>query len=218
MRFVPSSRARRLALAGVGGTLVVLFAVNALVAKPREARSSSFPPQWATHTDRALGRAVDATSGKRDSLVRCWSVADWKLRRDPWPERVRVWKGSWGGYAYRGTVQLAPYECQTLKLLRTVKVPVWRWKYPETLAWSTYTLAHEAVHIAGYRSERKATCWGLQRVSETARLLARTSKEGRYLAELAWKTWYPRTRRSYRSPECRDGGRLDLHPKSHVWP
>jgi hypothetical protein len=218
MRLVPSRRTRRLTVAGALWTLVLLFALIALVAKPHEARSSAFPPRWPTHLDRALGRAVDVLSEKRDSVVWCWSVSDWKLRRDPWPERVRVWKGSWGGYVYRGAVQLAPNECQTLKLLRTVKAPVWRWKHPEMLAWSAYALAHESVHVAGQQSERRATCWGLQRVAETAQLLARTSKEGRYLAELVWKTWYPKARPSYRSRECRDGGRLDLHPKSQVWP
>ena len=218
MRLVPSRRVRRLAVAGILWTLVLLFALIALVATPREARSNPFPPRWGTHMDRSLGRVVDVISDKRDSAVWCWSASDWRLRFDPWPGRVRLWKGPWGGYVYRGAVQLAPNECQTLKLLRTENAPVWRWGHPEMLAWSVYALAHESVHVAGYRSERTATCWGLQRVAETAELLGRTAKEGRYLAELAWKTWYPKARPSYRSPECRDGGRLDLHRQSDVWP
>ena len=98
MRFVPSRRARLLTVAGVLWTLVLFFVLVALFAKPREARSNPFPPPWGTHMDRSLGRVVDVVSEKRDSVVWCWSVSDWKLRRDPWPERVRVLKGSWGGY------------------------------------------------------------------------------------------------------------------------
>jgi hypothetical protein len=89
---------------------------------------------------------------------------------------------------------------------------------PEALAWSIYVLAHESVHVAGYRSERKATCWGLQRVERTARELGRAAKEARHVAGLAWKTAYRRARPSCRSRECRDGGRLDLRPKRDVWP
>ena len=221
MRFVPSRRARRLTiagalLAGVLWTLVLVLA--ALVAKPGEARSNPFPPRWGTHMDPSLGRVVDVISKKRDSVVWCWSVSDWKLRRDPWPDRVRVLKGPWGGYVLPGAVQLAPNECQTLKLLRTEKAPVWRWQHPEMLAWSVYTLAHESVHIAGHRSERKASCWGLQRVAEIAQLLGRTPEEARYLAEVDWRTWYPKESPTYRSRECRDGGELDLRPGTDIWP
>jgi hypothetical protein len=224
MRIVPSRRARRLTvagalLAGVLWTLVLVSLLVALVAKPGEARSNPFPPRWGTHMDRSLGRVVDVISEKRNSGVWCWSVSDWKQRRDPWPDRVRVIKGSWGGYVVYGrAVQLAPNECQTLKLLRTEKASVWRWQHPEMLAWSVYALAHESVHVAGHRSERKATCWGLQRVAETAELLGRTPEEGRYLAELAWKTWYPKEGPTYRSRECHDGGQLDLRPRNGVWP
>lgn len=169
--------------------------------------------------DRTLGRAVDSMSGKRDPVVWCWSVADWELRLDPWRGRERVvGKGLWGAYTLGAAVQLAPNLCAALKLMRTSRMPVWEWNNPEALAWATYALAHESVHVAGYGSERKATCWGLQRVERMAGKLGRTAKEGRYLAQLAWKHWYPTSRPSYKSSECRDGGRLDLRPKSHIWP
>jgi hypothetical protein len=161
---------------------------------------------------------VDGVSRKENTVVWCWSVADWKLRRDPWRDRERVvGKGLWGAYTL-GAVQLAPNLCAALKLMRTSRMPVWEWNNPEGLAWATYALAHESVHVAGYGSERKATCWGLQRVERMARKLGRTPKEGRYLAQLAWKKWYPASRPSYKSSECRDGGRLDLRPNSDVWP
>lgn len=218
MRLIPRTRrACRLTAAGTIWVLVLLFA-QGLSSPATEATPDLFPPRWATYMDRGLSRAVDALAGRRDTVVWCWSAADWKLRRDPWRRRVQVWKGPWGGYTFGGAVQLAPNECAVLKLLRRSHAPVWEWKHPEALAWSTYVLAHESVHVSGYPSERKATCWGLQRVVKAADRLGRTPKEGRYLAELAWKRWYPRARPSYRSPECRDGGHLDLRPKDHTWP
>jgi hypothetical protein len=212
-----SRRARRLTIAGTIWFVLLLLALGP-PAPARPKGHDPFPPRWPTHMDRTLSGAVDAVARKRDSVVWCWSTADWKLRRDPWRGRVRVWSGPWGGYTFAGAVQLAPNECAVLKLLRTSRSPVWKWKHPEGLAWSAYVLAHESVHVAGYRSEKKATCWGLQRVEELARALERTKEEGRYLANLAWKTWYPRARPSYRSRECRNGGRLDLRPNSDIWP
>jgi hypothetical protein len=212
-----SRRARRLTIAGASLFLLLVVA-QVLSAPVRPAVREPFPPRWATHMDRKLSRAVDAVAQRRDTVVWCWSVADWKLRRDPWRGREHRWKGLWGGYTLGGAVQLAPNECAVLKLLSTSPAPVREWKHPEALAWSTYVLAHESIHVAGYRSEKKATCWGLQRVSKTALALGRTETDARYLADLAWRHAYRRNPPSYRSPECRDGGRLDLRPKSHIWP
>lgn len=214
---VRTRRSRRLALVGCALALVLLVAPGFFL---RDAASpaDNFPPRWATHTDRTLSRAVDTLAHRRDSVVWCWSVRDWERRLDPWRGRDRAWKDPWGAYTYLGAVEMAPNECAVLKLLVSSDAPVWRWEHPEGLAWSTFVLAHESVHVAGYASEQKATCWGLQRVDEAARALGRSAREGRYLEQLAWRTAYPRARPSYRSSHCRDGGRLDLHPKSHVWP
>jgi hypothetical protein len=216
VRALPRSRRGRLALAG-GLWAAALLVVPGLLTRPVEG-SDRFPPRWETHRDRGLARVVDRVAGRGGSTVWCWSTDDWSHKRDPWPDRADVWEGSWGAYTIDVTVHVAPDDCAVLKLLRESKAPLGTFGHPETFAWSTLVLAHESVHVAGYRSERKATCWGLQRVSRTAVELGRTPEEGRYLAKLAWQRWYPRSLPSYRSPECRDGGRLDLHPKSHAWP
>ena len=168
--------------------------------------------------DQRLGRVVDVLAGERNSVVWCWSVFDWEQGLDPWRGRKTRWNGLWGAYTYGGAVNLAPNECAVLKLLRTGRASVRDWRNPEGLAWSVYVLAHESVHVQGERSEKKAACWGLQRVEETAIELGRTPAEARYLANLAWRDAYRRSPTAYRSPECRDGGRLDLRPRSHVWP
>jgi len=161
---------------------------------------------------------VDAVARLGGSTVRCWSTEDWEGRRDPWKGRPDRWEGPWGAYTIDLTIHLSPNDCAVLKLLRSTEKPVSELGTPETYAWSTFVLAHESVHVAGYRSEKQAQCWGLQRVVTTAAHLGRSRSEGRYLARLAWTRWYPRSRDDYRSSQCHDGGRLDLNPKSHVWP
>jgi|Tabmets5t2r1_1033131.scaffolds.fasta_scaffold04072_3 hypothetical protein len=215
MRVFPRRRRNRLALVGL--LWAALLLAPGLLTMPVEARSQ-FPPRWKTHTDAELERVVDTVARRGGSEVWCWSTDDWSHRRDPWKGRADVWQGSWGAYTWDVHIHLSPNDCAVLKLLRTSNGAVWDFRHPESLAWSTFVLAHESWHFAGYPDERQATCWGLQRIAELAVALGRTPKEGRYLARLAWTDWYPRTRDSYRSRECRDGGRLDLSPKSHVWP
>jgi hypothetical protein len=72
--------------------------------------------------------------------------------------------------------------------------------------------------VAGIRNEAKAECYGIQRTQTAAVWLGLTPGDGGYLARLYWRDWYPRAPMAYRSDECRDGGRLDLHPHSRRWP
>jgi hypothetical protein len=59
----------------------------------------------------------------------------------------------------------------------------------------------------------------MQSIEELATLLGAAEAEGQVLASVYWHERYPRIRDSdYRSPECRDGGSLDLRPQSSIWP
>jgi hypothetical protein len=80
------------------------------------------------------------------------------------------------------------------------------------------TLGHETVHVAPGGSEAVATCYGLQRMRQAGVLLGAPRAYADTLAELAWTGLYPFGLAKYHSPECRDGGNLDLNPKSSVWP
>jgi hypothetical protein len=51
-----------------------------------------------------------------------------------------------------------------------------------------------------------------------ARLLGAPAAYADSLAELAWTGLYPYGLAKYHSPECRDGGKLDLDPRSSEWP
>lgn len=78
------------------------------------------------------------------------------------------------------------------------------------------TLAHEAQHVAGVFSEKRAECFGLQSTSRVARRLGVPLT---FADQVAWYAWhFSEAPRSYRSRECRDGGRLDLDPNTSSFP
>ena len=93
-----------------------------------------------------------------------------------------------------------------------------RGKVKLQLANTVLTLGHETVHVAPGGNEAIATCYGLQRMRRAGVLLGAPRAYADSLAELAWTGLYPYGLAKYHSPECKDGGKLDLNPKSPVWP
>jgi hypothetical protein len=81
------------------------------------------------------------------------------------------------------------------------------------------TLAHEAMHIAGFHDEGIADCYAMQLTAMTASSLG---AERDYADELqALNYEFSRDNRSgteYDSPDCYDGGPLDLAPEDPRWP
>jgi hypothetical protein len=115
-------------------------------------------------------------------------------------------------------VMLGPNVCTELERLRGRERSISRYGDRRAAAWSVETLAHESVHVDGIANEAKAECYGMQRAARAAVWLGLTAEEGRSLARLYWRDWYSRDTALYRSTECRDGGGLDLHRRSHLWP
>jgi hypothetical protein len=74
------------------------------------------------------------------------------------------------------------------------------------------------MHVSGIRDEATAECEGMQTIAKAAVLLGRPVAEGRYLTVVYARHWYRWWPSRYRSPECHDGGRLDLRPAANVWP
>jgi hypothetical protein len=174
-----------------------------------------------TRVDFLLSYIVTALA-HRSASVFCYSTTDWEARRTEWqahwPSLGEL--GPWRAYTLRkaGTVHLSPVNCAQLAELARSRAPVWRDDWPDALAWSVYTLAHEAVHISGVKSEAKADCHGMQLIAQAAAMLGRTTADGAYLATLYWKHWQPWLGPRVVSQECRDGGQLDLHPRNASWP
>jgi hypothetical protein len=167
-----------------------------------------------------FSRAAAALSGVRETVVRCWSLPDWLSLI---AERSAYTGGAVDlradGFVSEGRrVNLAPRMCG--RLVRFV----YDGERPSSgrtklrLANTVLTLAHETVHVSRGADEAVATCYGLQRMRRAAVLLGAPQGYANSLAELAWTGLYPYGLAKYHSPQCRDGGKLDLHPRSHVWP
>jgi hypothetical protein len=167
-----------------------------------------------------FSRVAAALSGVPGTVVRCWSLPDWVALIE---ERGAYTGGAVDlradGFVSQGTrVNLAPRMCE--RLIRFV----YRGLRPAggqaklQLANTVLTLGHETVHVAPGGSEAVATCYGLQRVRRAGVLLGAPRSYADSLAELAWSGLYPYGLAKYHSPECRDGGGLDLNPKSSLWP
>lgn len=90
------------------------------------------------------------------------------------------------------------------------------------VAMALETVTHESYHVLGYTEEATAECYGMQSLWYSAVRLGATPALGETLADIYAHQMYPSRRTSghpeYWSAQCRDGGRLDLRPKSHAWP
>ena len=81
-----------------------------------------------------------------------------------------------------------------------------------------HTLAHEAWHLEGVRSESTTECYAIQTTALVAERLGTPPEEAQASARVALYQIYPQMPSDYQSSDCRDGGPLDLHPSSPVWP
>jgi hypothetical protein len=187
-----------------------------------DARSSYEIPPEQRLAERALEQAVLQALGEAVT-VRCWSHAEWKERAAgaaaanglPGPELVL-------GIAEDGpsrSIHLSPRVCEPLAAyLATRELPPAGDPAFE-LAQALVTVGHEAGHlVSDLDTEATAECFGAQHVALVAQALGARPFEGRLLADLYWNWVYPQSDPIYQSPECRDGGALDLNPWSSTWP
>lgn len=109
------------------------------------------------------------------------------------------------------------------------------WDRYEDYVLGLQTLAHEAIHLSGVvggtlpnglavgyaDDEARADCWGMQWLAHVAQQLGAADDDAQAIARYYALSMYPQWRRSapeYWSPECRDGGALDLRPETSLWP
>jgi hypothetical protein len=85
-------------------------------------------------------------------------------------------------------------------------------------AWSLNALAHESYHLAGVRNEAQTECYALQAIDFVARRLGASEAQARQLAQFSFADLPRRMPPEYTSPDCHNGGRLDLRPGDPVWP
>ena len=165
----------------------------------------------------ALDRVAQETSGRRDVSVRCGPTADPSI----------LGSVTFYGAAPGREALLAPLVCSTLHRLWTGRLPSLACTELGhgqcgvdvlELAWATSALAHESHHLGGVRNEAAAECYGLQSTALVARRLHAPSAYAQQLATYTFWNVRPPVDYGYFSPECRDGGTLDLHPASSIWP
>jgi hypothetical protein len=78
-------------------------------------------------------------------------------------------------------------------------------------------LAHEAYHLAGVRDEAATQCYGLQAMRFVAGRLGLSAELADTYVRAAVAR-YPTLPEEYMSVQCREGGVLDLHPETGVFP
>jgi hypothetical protein len=177
------------------------------------------PGETRSHDDPLYERIVSTLAG-RPTRVYCWSQADWATRLAErhafWPDADPL--GPWRAYTdpELAAVHLSPELCAQLARV-TRPVSLGETGSVDTVAWAVHALAHESQHARGILDEATAECYGLQTTADVALKLGRSRKDAAYLAAVYWKHWYVWLRDSYRSSECRPGGRLDLH-RGGQWP
>jgi len=83
---------------------------------------------------------------------------------------------------------------------------------------AVHVLGHESMHLAGIIDEATADCLATQLAALVAGRFGASTTFARSLANEYWRFYYRSGDSQYRSPACRDGGRLDLFPKQDSWP
>jgi hypothetical protein len=151
--------------------------------------------------------------------VRCWSRRDWDLvLKDRSAYTAGKIEPNLLGFAgLAEPAHLSPDVCEDLVKLRYARAR------PEgsakaELADAVVVLAHEAEHVIGTVNEAVTECRAMQRAREVARLLGAPKSYADSLADTFWEQVYPYNLPAYRTDGCRDGGPLDLRPKSPLWP
>ena len=170
-----------------------------------------------SHKDPELSKAA-ASFGKRltgkwsPRAVLCWTELDWATLTGRKYEIVA------GFVEYRSPrqVNLSPDICKRMELVR--------YKRPRPAAtlftaFSMLVFTHEVVHTHGIGNEAAATCYALQLTGFMSRALGMNEAFANRL-EVLLTRWYGRSNLApgYWSPQCRDGGRLDLVPEERGWP
>jgi hypothetical protein len=175
----------------------------------------------ASRVEPNFGRIASSLAAHKGEL-RCWSSTDWAringefITEGDGSENLNYVSGFYQPRTNR--IHLGPTVCQGLVELRYKHLRPTYGKAEGRVALAVVTLAHESMHMRGFLSESTAECYAEQLVASTAHKLGASWAYGQRLEALSWEKIYPNHPPQYLSDECRDGGKLDLNPKSNVFP
>jgi hypothetical protein len=165
--------------------------------------------------DPALAEGVRAVSAL-ETTVRCWPPRGWRKL-----EKVMHWQpDTYAGLADLNAdeIHLRRFACLWLHALISGQRPSEgddaRWA-----ATSLVILAHEGTHLSSAGSNEALTeCRAMQNADKVGAALGIDQDYAQRLSLLYWDDFYPRTDPVYGSPNCRNGGTLDLNPTEDLWP
>jgi hypothetical protein len=173
-----------------------------------------------TRVEPFFGEVASAVVGT-EVEARCWSPADWA-------RLMREMKDFTGGRLHPNTVGFTGFGDQRVNLAAEICGGLVALAYEKSrpthgferlkIAGGVSILMHEAHHANGVFNEALAECLGMQDIRAAAQRLGADEPYAGLLAAAYWEEVYPTLPAFYRSPECADGGRLDQHPDSSVWP
>ena len=83
---------------------------------------------------------------------------------------------------------------------------------------AVHVVVHEAIHVAGERSEAITECTAMQRDARAAMLLGASPAQAQALARRYYEEAYPLMRPDYWSGDCVEDGLLDLSPGDGRFP
>ena len=197
----------------------VLFRVNRLTGRIGPDDTTQIAPFACTYLDDFWG-AADKTTQKMCRTgtrieYRTEARTEYRSVTKTVRKRVKV-KGKWTWRRVKVT-QRVPVQVQVQV---AVEVPVQEvcsdW---DKKLFGVETLSHESVHLYGIDDEAVAECFGLQTLAWVAWKLGATPafavEAAKDYAAMYDELWGGT---EYYSPECRDGGQLDLAPAQQGWP
>ena len=169
-------------------------------------------PSTRSRRDPAYSRVASKLSGAGRSVL-CWSRVDWAILAKAFDEN------GFGGYVDPSRphqIDLAPQICSRLDLLEYHRP---RAAPTTSVAAAVLVLAAGVEEARGYVNHAQIACYALQTVPATSSQLGAGAAAAGRLGKLAAR-WF--TRRNlppgYWSPQCHDGGKLDLDPSARHWP
>jgi hypothetical protein len=117
---------------------------------------------------------------------------------------------------------LSPQTCKALRHLDTVDFTCLDrggCGFEEFAAgWAAHTLAHESFHLRGLQDEAVAECYALQNTAFVAERLGVPTRQAGELQHWVYERGYSNEPTEYQSPQCYDGGPLDLRPQLSRFP
>jgi hypothetical protein len=179
---------------------------------------SRVDPLYGRIADAIVERFSGRTAGAAPSVkVICWSEQDWLALSDAFDEagfESLTYRPGWAPIG-RGVINLSHHVCGQLDRI------AYHGAESASLATGAAvgTLAHEAVHVSGIDDEGITDCYAMQLTAVTASGLG-VAPDGADLLQVKYVE-FNRQHKSgteYDSPDCYDGGPLDLDPGSSRWP